>query len=647
MADSYSRAAKRANRVQSGWARGGGGGRGRGGGGQETRGKVYDKGEGEEHYLSVHLTKVDPGADLKLKHWELSALCLDILKIPKAWLTGVNQTMAELSVVKIRSRNDLQAYNVREIVVRPGEIVGSTLEAREKATWVYFYGGDLAMEPGCVTRALQNFGEFTTDVQEYLTPNREGRLADIWTGDLRVGMVVKRPIPQFIFIETNVGYAQQIKVVYGHQKKKCGWCGKGRYCHAGKNFGRCKEMGTKRADRQVTWSRHHAWARAGTPWEDSDVEDEDTEDDFDTEEEEEHSGSETSSSGDDGEEEVTGENNERPAGEGAGEARAQAEAVEAAEVAAEVAEEVAMEEEVVAAPQPAVEPAANGKKGAKDISPRSKQEKTEENQKQKNVEKAKLSDMVQLPNVPVHAEPKDVLDLLEAVLGEDAEPQVVQNPNPTKARCWIVKNLTEEQRLQLYATPALRRMQVPGGGGPTKIRATAYTAEDALEDFPADITTMGKSDITAQLPPTVARQSTVDPSRRKRKKENSVLEGPSISPIKSPEQEKEVKEAERGHEGEGGETDAGPAVAGERVEEVEEIRNEEQEEQDEDEQDAFMEGDGLGDVREVEAQSKLKTKGQGGNPDLDPSPFAKNSKIGHSPVKKPPQKKVKGSSLST
>ena len=259
-------------------ARGAGrrGGRVRDGGGGGVRGsRVVKRSPNEEqHFLVIYLTKVTPTTFLKLTEDEISTLCLDLLKIPKEWITGVSQSLTDLTKVKIQGRFDLKEYEVEEVEIRPGEILGSSMANRETNCWVYFYGADIALEGECITEALKYFGEFSTEVQEVLGPQKAGRLAQIWSGDRRVGMTVRREIPQHIFVDCPGVGTQMVKVVYSAQKYKCGWCGKSYRCKAGKNGKRCRESGAKRVDREAVWYKHKFAAAHKQDLEDTDAEDE-------------------------------------------------------------------------------------------------------------------------------------------------------------------------------------------------------------------------------------------------------------------------------------------------------------------------------------------------------------------------------------
>ena len=524
-------------RGQGSWAtvtKAGRGGRARDGGGGGVKGsKIAEVAKGEQHFMVVYLTKLEPNAFLKLTPEEISSMCLDKLKIPKDLITGVSQSLSDLSQVKIRGKFDLRKFEVEEIEVRPGEIMGSCMARRETASWVYFYGADIATDPRDILGQLEDFGTIKSEMLEMLSSGRSGRMPNVWTGDRRVAMVVKRQIPQHIFVRhPETEGEQMVKVVYAAQKYKCGWCGKAKACRAGKNGKRCREMGGIRSDREEVWYRHKRAAVMKIELEDSDVEDEDGEEEEEIEEE-------VQVLEEDGEEEVCGGNGggEDEEGEAQDQAKKEAETrtgLRKPEIGCqpepiekedqvEIVEKEDQDSEMDSLNSWTPEDENNDKAEPpiqEDVVPgqspklkETKQEKFEREREDANRKRAADSDMVELTQGFLKETPEEeIVEWVKELVGEEAMPVVVKNPNQDKKRSHVVKNLTLSQRYSLYAGQRRYRGQ--------KVKASAYMEEQAMEDFPDDHTMLGGQSDNSP-PSRLHRQSTTKEEERSRKREAS------------------------------------------------------------------------------------------------------------------------------
>ena len=620
-----------------------------GGGGGANGGRTIQKSpSGTQHFLTIYLSKVTPQSQLKLEQEEIAALCFDKLRIPRDWITGISQSLSDPTLLKVRGKFDLKEFEIEEVVVRPGEVLGSTMSQRETASWVYFYGADLATSPKELLDPLDAFGKVTTPVQEVLGAGRSGRMMNVWTGDRRVGMVVKRAIPQHIFVPKpgSLYEFQMIKVVYSSQKYKCGWCGKAKACRHGKNGKKCREAGTKKLNREEIWERHKRAAIFDEYLEDSDTEGEEEEDERKEESDGEHSKSEREGRGDsDTEPEEEGEK-EKEAGE-------------------EVAEEV--EEVVVAPPVEPEEPATPVEK-AESPPKETRQEVAERKQSEYHKHRAALSDMVELSAVPVGKSEREVRDwLMNLIGGTELSPVVLKNPNPHKRRCFVVKNLSQEQRLRVFSQ--MRRIDG------VKVKAAAYMQEDAINDFPEDFTLLdaGASIVTkspnqsgiegngSSLPGDQNSPPAPGPLVRQSTLSGPVApEGPLLEEEAEPRGEKRDREESRCETTGGGDTTA--SSAGVNLEE-EEARLEEEIAADEvsgepggDDDLDFMDGDGNEELREVEAEigkehSSLaqKQKPSGVKTPHAAPAFAKSALTGRSPVRSrsPTKKKSKSAKFES
>ena len=597
----------------------------RDGGGGGTRGRVLTRAPGEEeHYLVIHLSKLDPQVQLRLEEHEISSLCLDQLKIPKEWITGVSQT--DLAKVKIRGRFDLKDYEVDEVVVRPGEILGSSMPRRESASWVYFYGADLSTPSRAILEELEAFGTITSPMQEYLSgkPGGEGRLAGIWTGDRRVGMVVKRAIPQFMFApgpeeeEDGTVKQQMIKVVYAHQKNKCSWCGKARHCRGGKNAKKCREKGGTKFKREDKWARHQWAARNNVQLEDSDVEDEEEEDFNAAFEEEGDSEGEGRGDGEDS-------GNHQGGSQGGSQGENQQHGLRKPDLEAQTRTETQKRETA--------------------------QERTLRQQREFHHTRAASSDMVEIQIIPEGKTKEELEKWVKMTIKDmEARPQVVKNPNPAKQRSWIIKNLTLQQRFSLYG--AQRR--VDG----TKVKAAAYMEEQAMEDFPGEATMVGgktqeQTDIEMQADQT-GNLSAINPAGEVEPGQGSGAGGDSPPALNrhstlatevSEEERSEEENRKRAREASGNNSELLAPVSEEEEEEGVNIGDEEAGEEengneneedidmegggDNDEGFSFVEGDGNNEVRALENQREYNTESSERS-----DPFAKSSKVNRTPQEK-------------
>ena len=496
-----------------------GGGRGRRGNVTASgagRGKVLKKGpEGSQHFLTIYLSKVRPEASLKVTDDELSYLCLDSLKIPKDWITGVSQSLSDLSKVTIRGKFDLTDFGVEDVEVRPGQLLGSAMEHRESAAWVYFYGADITMKDRDMMKAIEDFGSFTTEMQEYLGPNQKGRLAGIWTGDRRIGMMIQRPIPQFIFVEGEDYMEHMVKVVYADQKHLCNWCGRLRSCRARGNPKACREGGGKKMVREENWRKHRLAALYQEPIPDPDEEEERQVEGVATGEGDgegnggppnlRHPAIENRTSQpieqeimeEGSDEEVEKESSTNPGGDQEeGETDTAAQVETAHHVSSATAESVHGPPGTVEDPEPEVlepeapEPFEDSMDSSEESQSETKRREKPQERRDRQLDaqikmKAQDSDMVEIWNIPEEITEEELAAWVRNLVGEESKPKVIKNPNERKQRCWIIKNLTESQRYGLYKTQ--RRI----GPNKQKVRATAYHTATAQEDFPKDGTIVG------------------------------------------------------------------------------------------------------------------------------------------------------------
>ena len=117
-------------------------------------------------------------------------------------------------------------------------------------SWVSVHDYHLLATPENINATLSAFGKIISKAEKIIAPVN-GRLAGIWSGSWRIGMVITKPIPYNAWMG-----GRKVRVMYRQQTKRCGQCGltAPEGCEYRANTEDCYNAGGARADLEQVWN---------------------------------------------------------------------------------------------------------------------------------------------------------------------------------------------------------------------------------------------------------------------------------------------------------------------------------------------------------------------------------------------------------